>query len=516
MATADIGWIARHHGTLYPVLNITVLLAALGGSMAHDAEPGLLIYVSVLFAICSAPVLLLRHLSDRYALLAIFMALYFLFFGALDLATLLVGGVPVARKAFLSPAELAILAGAGLVLVGYLGGARLGRSSGNAAPAAEWPSGMMLFLGLALWGLGTAAMLYFQVFAAPDKSDRAARTAFENMGPLLTFAVMLGSMVQPLGVLILAYGYARQRGVLWLALIVAVVLVDVGVGFVADVKRIALMGGALVVLTRTLVDNRLPKAWILCSVAAIATAFPVFQAYRTQTGERGLDRAHAVQELGKVLEMAFASRGKTEEPGEHTQTFLERSSLKEPLETLFAHAGVDVPFLRGRSLVALPMAFVPRLLVPDKGDVSVGQLFTREIEKANTDTFISISHLGELYWNFGWPGVLLGLPLGGLLLGFVGAKYNLEQGTSVTRVLVLLVTAQSLCIGFEGTVPVSYILWLRCLAAIGLLHLVFARSPSGVRAAAGEAAPLTREATPRRGTVVMAAVPAPRFPNLMR
>jgi hypothetical protein len=30
--------------------------------------------------------------------------------------------------------------------------------------------------------------------------------------------------------------------------------------------------------------------------------------------------------------------------------------------------------------------------------------------------------------------------------------------------------------GFGGTLPLSYILWLRSMAAIGLMHLVFARS----------------------------------------
>jgi hypothetical protein len=521
MAAAGTSWLSRYRAALYPILNMSVLLAALAGSIARGVEPGLVIYVCALFAICSVPVLLLRHLSDRYALLAIFMAVYFLLFGALDLSVLVVGtDVPVVRTAFLSPAELAILTGAALVLLGYLGGVQLGRGTASARPPKEWPAGTMLILGLLLWIVGTAASLYFQVFSAPEKTDRAAHSAFANMGPLLTFAVMLGNMLQPLGILILAYGYATRRGALWLALIVTVVMIEVALGFVTDVKRTALMGAALVIMTRALVDNRLPKAWIASSVVAIALAFPLFQAYRTEiSGERGLDRAHAFRELDKVLEIVLASRDKAprEEPGERSQTFLERSSVKGAVETVFSHAGVDVPFLAGRSLVALPMAFVPRLLVPDKVDVSAGQLFTRAIAKADTDTYISISHLGELYWNFGWLGVLAGLPLSGLLLGFVGAKFNLEQGSSVTRVLVLLVTAQSLCIGFEGTVPIAYTIWLRSMAAIGLLHLVLARASIGVRAAVGDIMPPEqRPALRSMDALVPAPLPAARFPNMMR
>ena len=515
------GWLARYRGMLYPLFNVGMFLAVLGGMVVHGAEPGVAVYVLALVALCSSPLIFLRHWNDRYALFAVFMAMYFLFFGALDLSTIVLGSdlPPVARTAFITPAERAILLGALLVVVGYLAGVRLGERNGLNAPPAEWPAGMMLILGLLMWLAGTASILYFQVFAAPDKSNMAMQGAFQTMGPLLTFAVMLGHMLQPLGILILAYGYAKRGGTFWLALILIVVVSGVFVGFVTDVKRIALMGAALVVMTRVLVDNKLPKAWIVSSIIAIALLFPIFQAYRSAVeGDRGLDRAHAIQELGKVLEIAFTASNKEtrEVPGERPQSFIERSSLNGSLEAVFDHVGVDVPYLEGHSLVALPMAFVPRLLAPDKADVSVGQLFTHMIAHADTDTYISISHLGELYWNFGWLGVLVGMSVTGLLLGFVGGRYNLEGGTSVTRILVLLITIQSICIGFEGTIPVAYSLWLRSVAAIGLLHLLCARSLSSTAGTPQVIQPRVEPApNVRGGALLPASVPAPRFPNMM-
>ncbi len=77
--------------------------------------------------------------------------------------------------------------------------------------------------------------------------------------------------------------------------------------------------------------------------------------------------------------------------------------------------------------------------------------------------------------------------------------------------MVLLVTVQTLCIGFEGEVSTSYVLWMRSLAAIGLLHLMFARrapAPSSVAAAA----PMT-STTPSRAVPLGLPV---RFPNVMR
>jgi hypothetical protein len=327
-------------------------------------------------------------------------------------------------------------------------------------------------------------------------------------------------MMQPLGILILSYGYAKRRTAMWTSLIIAMVLVEVAAGFIMDVKRVALMGPALVILTRTLVDNRLPKAWILCSVAALSVLFPVFQAYRTEiTNERGMDRLQALHELPKVLSIALQSAEKEQkrvdpDPEERPQSFLERSSVKGALENLFQHVPREVPYLGGGSLVSIPMAFVPRLIAPEKADVSVGLLYSQVILHFHGDTYISISHLGELYWNFGWLGIVFGMPIFGMLLGFVGARFNLEHGTSVTRILVLLATAQSLCIEFEGTIPVSYVLWLRGMAAIGLLHLLFARRGRVMSPAPASVAP---EPEPRpAGLALLPQISAPRFPNLMR
>jgi len=68
-------------------------------------------------------------------------------------------------------------------------------------------------------------------------------------------------------------------------------------------------------------------------------------------------------------------------------------------------------------------AFIPRLLWPDKPSVSRGAWFTaylggaRREEEAKTSTGISAT--GELYWNFGLPGVAMGMFGIGLLYGLL-------------------------------------------------------------------------------------------------
>jgi hypothetical protein len=44
-------------------------------------------------------------------------------------------------------------------------------------------------------------------------------------------------------------------------------------------------------------------------------------------------------------------------------------------------------------------------------------------------------------------------------------------------VLVTVITIKLLIVGFEGAISDIYVVWLRSLAGIGILHLIFARVP---------------------------------------
>jgi len=512
---ADSEWLVRYRTTIYLGINGAVLAGSLLGGSVHDVPFGVAIYVCALVALCSAPVLLMRRLNDRHVLLAIFMGLYFLAFGALDLQIQLIGTdrLQPQRPGVLTSAELAILLGAAAVLLGAALGVAWGTSDRQQQPAREWPAGTILVVGLAIFVLGTASSLYFQIVVMPSKLGFAAAKGQATMSAGVTFMVMLGQMMQPVGMLILAYGYAKYRGIFWTTLLIVVVAAQVAVGFIEDIKAQAIFGGVLVIMTRIVVTNRVPKAWVAYMIVFLIVGFPIFQAYRMVSGERGLDRAQALQQLDKVLESVTSEQEKADEGRNRSETFLERSSVKANVELLFEHVGHDVPYLHGYTLVAIPMAFVPRLLAPEKEDPNIGQMFGKLIAHSDSGVFISISHLGELYWNFGWPGVFIGMFVLGVPLGFVGAKCTPEEGTTLTRVLVLLATAKTLCLGFEGTMPIAYILWMRSLAAIGLMHLAFARAlvstPTSVQ-------PRVKERMENPGPTAALPAPVPRFPNLLR
>lgn len=507
----------RYRAGLYVLLSVAVLCAAVFGMMAETASSGTATYSCMLFMLCAVPILWMERFNDRYALLGAFMATYFMLFGALSLRNVLLGSdvASVADRTgdFMTTARIAVLIGAVLVLVGYRYGCSLIRPVTAGTAETDFSNFSVLAIGVACWTLGSAAMAYYAIVVTPENSVRSTQQGFAIMGPLLTFAVMLGQLIQPLGIVLLAYGYAKNRTPLWLGLVLAVVFLQLILGFVTDTKGTALLGILMVALTQTLWDSKVSKGWAAGVLVFALLVFPVMQASRVERGERGLNRAQAFEKVTETLARAWESRDKVNEgkSGQRAQTFLERSSGEAALEPLFDHAGVDTPFLRGKTLVALPFAFVPRLLLPDKEDVPVGQLYNHVFLHAASDdfTYISLSQLGEFYWNFGWPGVVLGMLLTGFLLGILGAKSNLAEVHSLTRLLILLITIKMLCLGFGGSIALIYIVWMRAVAAIGLLHLMFARRAVATTEASGPLVAQPTVAADSRGAL-------PLFPNMMR
>ena len=94
-------------------------------------------------------------------------------------------------------------------------------------------------------------------------------------------------------------------------------------------------------------------------------------------------------------------------------------------------------------------------------------------------TYISPSHLGELYWNYGWTGAVLGMLIIGMLLGFLGARFSLSDRVTLARIMVVIATIRLIILGFESSVAAQYVLWIRSMLAIGVLHFLFARQQVG-------------------------------------
>jgi hypothetical protein len=431
-------------------------------------------YLILLFALCSTSLIDLDGFNGRYALLSIFLGMYFVYFGVQDLTNLFNPPLVDPPEGLLSPTELVILVGGVMLVLGYRLIVRFRNSSGPIAQASDWPLRSILFAGIALWLLGTGATYFWYFHVVTDKTLEGTK-GIALLSPTMTAALVLAQMLQPLGTLLLAYAWRSTKATHLLVILLLTIAVQVLFGFVIDIKGMALAGGSLVVATIIFTDGRLPKAWIAGIALFIYVAFPVFQAYRAVVTGNGVARTEVLENLGKTLDVVLAAKERVNTGRDRAQTIFERLSLKGSVHMIVHGTANGVPLQHGFTLTPILSTFLPKILWTDKPDVPTGRIVNRVFNVTDQDeTYISPSHLGELYWNFGWPGVIVGMTLIGVLCGFV-ARFNLAECRTVTRLLIMVVTVEMVIHGFEGSLAGSYVVFLRMIAAIGLLHWLLAR-----------------------------------------
>ncbi len=474
---------AEHRFVLYGAMNVAfALLLGIGCAVSGSAATHF-IYLSLLFALCSSFVIDIDHLNGRHALLALYLLVYFVSYGALDVTQLFSGeSRPPAQSdgALPSKTEAVILVGGFALAAGYRLMSYLANTERRRRVPRDWSMRSILIAGPILWGISTYATYDWYVHIVTDTTNEAVRKGLASVGNLTASAYIFMQMLQPIGILLIAYAWRAFAARSLLPVIIGIVILQVLLGFVIDIKGTAMIGGILVIMTCVLVDGRLPKGWLVAFVMFVVLIFPIFQAYRVAIhGDRGLSRTAVLANFGTVLELTIAQSDKVNTGSHRAQTFLERSTVKGSTQLIVEKTGVDADFQHGNTLTPILAAFIPRIIWTDKPDVPTGQIMNRVFHVSEgDDVYISPSHLGELYWNFGWSGVVLGMSLIGAVLGWVGTRFNLAEYRTVTRILVTVVTIKQMIVGIEGVIAAQYVVWLRSLAGIGLLHLLFARVPA--------------------------------------
>jgi O-antigen polysaccharide polymerase Wzy len=462
---------------LYAALNLGFLLLMGIAVAISGMDNARFVYLLLLFALCSTLVIDLDGLNGRYSLLAIFMLAYFVFYGVGDLTVLMFARVTEATESAVTMTEAVILVGGVMLVLGYRLAVWAMEQRRPRPEAKDWSLSAALIVGLILWAIGTYATYRWYVVIITDTTNETVRKGLNSMSTLSATLYILAQMVQPLGILLLVYVYRVSRRAYMLPLIIGIVILQVALGFVVDIKGLAMLAGVIVILSSVLIEGRLPKVWVAAAVAFIILGFPILQTYRAEVrGNRGLTPAAVIQNFRKTLDIVLSAEKKVNEGRDRAQTFLERASLKGSVQMIVKGTANGVAFQHGYTLTPIVAAFVPHLVWAEKVDVPTGQLVNKAFHVSDSDNvYISPSHLGELYWNFGWPGVVLGMTIIGLTCGYIGAGFNLRDFRTVTRLLVTVATIRLLIWGFEGGIAAIYVVWIRSVAGIGVLHLLFAR-----------------------------------------
>ena len=456
------------------------------------------LYVVMLFALCSGPILKSEQPNDRYALLVVFFATYFVMFGITDFSHIVLGNsqltnlVDGSGNEPLSKPELVILVGGALLLFGYLVTCRPSDVAKDSPK--DWPEKTLVIAGCLLWTVCTWLVWDLRVHFIVDTTVENIARGYASLGSVRTIVYTLATYLQPLGIVILAYAQCRYHRRYLLPLIAMAIAAEMVLGFVSDIKGQVVVGLVLIAITKLLVDGSIPKTRLLMILFAATLIFPILQANRLLHMQGIVNNARAAADITTIFKRAFSVSKEAFSSAERPDTFFERLSLKSSVNMIVTHAGTDVPYQDGYTLQPIVTSFIPRIIWPTKPAIETGRLVNRAFNVTESnDIYISPSYLGELYWNFGWLGVLLGMSLMGAILGYVGARCDPSRSTTLTRILVLLATCKLLILGFEGTIAAQYSQWLRTLVAIGISHVLLSRNRAVIRQGDAQSEPVPPE-----------------------
>ncbi len=498
----------------YAALNLTFCVVLIVGAAAGGGSMARLPYVVLMFALCSSPIPFIDRLNGAYAILSVAMMIYFAEFALLDAVSMFSPPKSAFEVAGLTAGESLLIIGASVKILGFHVAVRLWNARGHAGPTKDWSPQLLVPVGMLLWVAGSSATMYQSLVLLVDNTDAATTAGFAKLGTWGTSGLLLiGNYAGPLGIIILAYWWtvwARRAGT---PLVLFIIFAQFVVGFLVDQKETALSAAMVMLLTRFVVQGKVPIRWLACAVIGIALVFPVLTAKLIiMTEGLHLTRAQAIPRTFEILRRAIAERNVARQGKKYeqtSQTFLERFTDKGAVELFATHVGKDHPYMMGSTLEPVLYIFAPRVLWSEKPGGNSAQTFNREYHLSeDPDTHISPTHIGELYWNFGLIGAVVGMALAGVLLGYITSRFNSSDGASLTRVLVLMVTLYEIVVRGGGQIEMEYVVWARTLVLIGILHLLLAR-PSRSR-------PVDMSARSAALDVMSPAPALVRYPNLLR
>lgn len=438
-------------------------------------------YLLLLFLLCSTPLLLAGKYNGKYSILVVFAPMFFMFYGFADLVSYLPGftSLSASRSAeFITEGEIAIILGGACLITGYTFIVSILSKSSSSYLSRDWSLATVTIFGVGLWLIGLWATWTWQL----SYSDTRVRTVQDS---LLTTTLTLLRMLQPVGSALLAYSFLKSRRLPLLCLVILCMVVELPFGLMVDSKELAIRTAIIFVFSKWLFDGYVPYRWMTIAAIVIVAAFPIFQSYRYEVLQtRSNTREKAVQNFSKSLETALDSKasGKENELTKGIRGLSGRINLKGNMERIVRETGSVVPFQNGYTISLVAYALIPRFILPDKPDSSVGQLFNRQFKiSLDPDTYISATHMGELFWNYGWPGLIVGMFIIGCIMGGLSCIASMDNHKSVTRLLLLVTTVYLLCLRFEGGIALQYTLWIRSLILIFILHFFFRRRSTATR-----------------------------------
>ncbi len=446
--------------TMAGVLVVVVPILAMSGfvmgiAMGVRGDKILMLFLAVTTGIVTfVPMAIdqMRAPANRHLLLSLLSMAYLVVFAMPAFAIYLPAAGPVepAGMAFTAVSVSDIVAGQLMalvalvaLLVGYaLPFARL-IASAIPKPRHDWPLPTILLVACLMIPFGWAIEL-------------AATFGFlpASLGSGFLGALSLSAWF---GLVVLALAFIRYRSYSALALLFVLVPMSMAFAFFSGSKGQFLRPLMLIVLASWLHRREIRGRWVLAGILAGVLVYPASNFYRVSV-KAGRSTVSMMTHPGRTLSDVSGHVSQYTLGGYMTEGFTRLAHRFDGLgrsSVIIRETPDRVPFQGGWTLAQIPMAYIPRVLWPNKPAVGIGQWIT--------DTYGAGSHIrsatgptwiGEFYLNFGTAGVVIGMLTMGLLLRLLHESL-LRSATVpavVAGVVILMNTSLEIQGGLIGTI----------------------------------------------------------------
>jgi hypothetical protein len=277
------------------------------------------------------------------------------------------------------------------------------------------------------------------------------------------------------GIGLMAITYQRYRSPAALLLMALVIPPTMFFNFFTSSKMLFVMPLVMVVLVHVIVTRRLRIWWIAGFIVLMALFYPAAQFYRDilyGTGERNyfLSMITRPQQVFALVGKFVASVPLADYFWTGIDATFRRLDGISILTVIVRDTGSRVPFQGGWSLAQIPIAYIPRVLWPGKPVLGTGGFITEHycygpgIESSTGATWP-----GNLYMEFGWMGILIGMTLIGMFLRFLQESF-LGTDATIPAILAGVVSLLSISATLGGELLTSVNSVVFALAPIMLAH----------------------------------------------
>ncbi len=256
-------------------------------------------------------------------------------------------------------------------------------------------------------------------------------------------------------------------------LLTMTVFASLVLGFTFGSKMLAVTVIGLPAMAYYEVKRRLPiKTVVVVLMIFVFIIFPMYNTFRQV--DRNLDTSRRLDQT-----FALASNWNSEKYLDASVfAFLQRMTVVTSVAAIVSETGRWVPYRYGETLLLAPIGLlIPRFLWPEKPEISIGREFGATFRLTNSfdnETEISPSMVGEFYWNFAIPGVVLGMCLLGMAYRWYYQRYGAGSGFDPIRKAIYATLLPSALL-IEGNFAVIIGGLIKALVILGVFLLLTRR-----------------------------------------